>query len=35
MLDSSGLDLLADIPCGIRVVMLSMHNNPALVEIAL
>jgi hypothetical protein len=30
----SGLDLLADIPSGIRVVMLSMHDNPALVELA-
>ena len=29
------MDLLADIPSGIRVVMLSMHDNPALVEMAL
>lgn len=35
MPDGSGLDLLADIPSGIRVVMLSMHDNPALVEMAL
>ncbi|GAA3597955.1 transcriptional regulator UhpA [Gibbsiella greigii] len=35
MPDGSGLDLLADIPSAIHVVMLSMHDNPALVEMAL
>ncbi|EKN3345729.1 transcriptional regulator UhpA [Yersinia ruckeri] len=35
MPDQSGLDLLKDIPSGIRVIMLSMHDSPALVEMAL
>ncbi|CNE27264.1 transcriptional regulator UhpA [Yersinia nurmii] len=35
MPDQSGLDLLNDIPSGIGVIMLSMHDSPALVEMAL
>ncbi|MFP1726423.1 transcriptional regulator UhpA [Lonsdalea quercina] len=35
MPDESGLDLLADLPYGLAVIMLSMHDNPAMVELAL
>ncbi|KAA9000574.1 transcriptional regulator UhpA [Affinibrenneria salicis] len=31
----SGLDLLSDLPSGLGVIMLSMHDNPAMVELAL
>ena len=35
MPDESGLDLLKDLPSGMGVIMLSMHDSPALVEMAL
>ncbi|ACY86229.1 transcriptional regulator UhpA [Edwardsiella piscicida] len=35
MPDESGLDLLADLPSGLAVIMLSMHDSAALVELAL
>ncbi len=35
MPDESGLDLLKDFPSGMGVIMLSMHDSPALVEMAL
>ncbi|PNK74951.1 transcriptional regulator UhpA [Yersinia enterocolitica] len=35
MPDESGLDLLKDLPSAMGVIMLSMHDSPALVEMAL
>ena len=35
MPDQSGLDLLRQLPAGLAVVMLSVHDSPALIEQAL
>lgn len=35
MPDQSGLELLKQLPSGLAVVMLSVHDSPALIEQAL